>query len=62
MEEGSQADVVSRTLLKEYKDDVDVLTIPAMDGIEQVTWVMRKVMDTLKGKIIEIGIDTTCKR
>lgn len=52
----------ARTLLKEYETDVDVLTIPAMDGIEQVAWVMRKVMDALKGKIVEIGIDATCKR
>ena len=52
----------ARTLLKEYEADVDVLTIPAMDGIEQVAWVMRKVMDALKGKIVEIGIDATCKR
>ena len=52
----------ARALLTEYKDDVDVLTIPATDGVEQVAWVMKKVMSPLRGKIVEIGIDATCKQ
>jgi hypothetical protein len=51
----------ARTLLQEYKNDVDILTLPAMDGIEQVAWVMKKIMDPMRGKIVEIGIDATCK-
>lgn len=51
----------ARVLLTEYKDDVDILTIPAVDRVEQVVWVMKKVMDPLRGKIIKIGINATCK-
>ena len=51
----------ARVLLTECKDDVDILTIPAVDRVEQVVWVMKKVMDPLRGKIIKIGIDATCK-
>ena len=34
--------------------------LPAMDRIEQVTWVMKKIMEPLREKIVEIGIDATC--
>lgn len=52
----------ARALLMEYDDDVDLLTIPAVDGVEQVAWVMKKIANPLRGKIVEIGIDATCKR
>ena len=50
-----------KTLLREYKDDVDVLDIPVADGVEQVAWLMKKIAGPLNGKIVEIGIDATCK-
>jgi hypothetical protein len=52
----------ARALLEEYGDDVDALTIPAMDGVEQVAWVTKRIVEPLRGKIVEIGIDATCKR
>ena len=52
----------ARTLLTEYDGDADLLTIPAMDGVEQVAWVMKRIANALRGKIVEIGIDATCKR
>ena len=52
----------AKTLLMEHQDDVDLLTIPATDGVEQVAWVRKKIMGPLRGKIVEIGIDATCKR
>ncbi len=39
-----------------------VLDLLAMEGVEQVAWVMKKIALPLHGKIVEIGIDATCKR
>ena len=54
-----------KTLLGEYHDDVAldvaVLELPKMEGIEQVAWVMKKIVLPLWGKIVEIGIDATCE-
>ena len=50
-----------KTLLGEYQDDMAVLELPKMEGVEQVAWVMKKVIQSLRGKIVEIGIDATCE-
>lgn len=47
-------------LLKELGDDVDVLDVHPAEGVEQIAWVMKKIMEPLRGKIVEIGIDATC--
>ena len=51
-----------KVLLGELKDDAAVLDLPRMDGVEQVAWVMKKVVAPLRGKIVEVGIDATCER
>jgi hypothetical protein len=51
----------ARVLLAE-DDNVDLLTIATTDGVEQVAWVMKRIANALRGKIVEIGIDATCKR
>lgn len=50
-----------KMLLGEYKDDTAILELPKMEGVEQVAWVMKKVILPLRGKIVEIGIDATCE-
>jgi hypothetical protein len=50
-----------KALLGDYSEDVDILDICVADGVEQIAWVMKKIAGPLKGKIIEIGIDATCK-
>lgn len=50
-----------KLLLGELKDDVAVLDLPGMEGVEQIAWVMKKIVSQLHGKIVEIGIDATCK-
>ena len=50
-----------KTLLGEYQDDAAILELPKMEGVEQVAWVMKKVVLPLRGKIVEIGIDATCE-
>ena len=52
----------ARALLTGYDNNADLLTIPATGGIEQVAWVMKKLANVLRGRIVEIGINTTCKR
>jgi hypothetical protein len=49
-------------ILGRLKDDVTVLSLPGMDRVEQVMWVMKKVVLQLQGKIVKIGIDATCER
>jgi hypothetical protein len=51
-----------KLILGELKDDVAILGLPEMDGVEQVAWVMKKVVLQLQGKVVEIGIDATCER
>jgi len=50
------------TLLGEFDDDVDILRLPAIEGTIQVAWVMKDIVGLLQGKIVEVGIDATCKR
>jgi len=50
-----------KALLLECKDDANLLDIPILEGVEQVAWVMRKIIGRLRGKIVEIGLDATCK-
>ena len=50
-----------RKLLGELQDDVDILTLPEIDGVEQVAWVMKRVLLPLRGQVAEVGIDATCK-
>ena len=50
-----------KQLLGELKDDIAVLGLPGIDGVEQVAWVMTKIVSQLQGKVVEIGIDATCK-
>ena len=50
-----------KLLLGELEDDVAILDLPGMDGVEQIAWAMKKVVEPLRGKIVEIGMDATCK-
>jgi hypothetical protein len=51
-----------RALLGELGDDVAILDLPEIEGVEQVAWVMKQIVLPLQGKLVEIGIDATCKR
>lgn len=51
----------AKILLNEYRDDVDVFEIDVQDGVQQLCWGMKKILAELKGKVIEIAVDATCK-
>ncbi|KAF8502331.1 hypothetical protein F5888DRAFT_1800806 [Russula emetica] len=44
-------------LLKEYSGDVDLFNVPILDHVEQLCWGMKKILGSLEGKVVEIGID-----
>ena len=50
-----------KTLLGELQDDVAILDLLEIDGVEQVAWVMKKIALPLRGQIVEIGMDATCE-
>ena len=51
----------AKILLNEYRDDVDVFEVDVQDGVQQLCWGMKKILAELKGKVIEIAVDATCK-
>jgi hypothetical protein len=59
---GNEQVVSVKALLGEHKDNVAMLDLPGMEGVEQVAWVMKNIVLPLQGKIVEIGIDATCER
>ena len=48
-------------LLTEFPDEVNVFDLLKADGVEQLAWGMKKIATPLKGKVVEIGIDATCR-
>lgn len=52
----------AKKLLEEFTDMVDIFSPKAIpDGVEILCWGMKKIATPLKGKIVEVGIDATCK-
>jgi hypothetical protein len=49
-------------LLREYDDDVDIFEpVDIPEGVEMLAWGMKRVASLLRGKIVEVGMDATCK-
>jgi hypothetical protein len=49
-------------LLAEFPDEVDIFTPEGVsEGVEILCWGMRNIAGQLKGKIVEIALDATCK-
>ena len=51
-----------QSLLGELQDDVAILDLLDIDGMEHVAWVMKKIALPLQGWIVKIGMDATCER
>jgi hypothetical protein len=52
----------ARKLLDEYGDDIDVFEPEGLpEGVEMLAWGMKRIAEPLRGKVVEIGIDTTCE-
>lgn len=52
----------TKRLLEEHLDDVDIFEpedVP--EGVEMLCWGMKNIAEPLKGKIVEVGVDATCK-
>ena len=51
-----------RKLLEELSEEVDIFAIANVpDGEEMLCWGMKKIIGPLDGKIVEIGVNATCK-
>jgi hypothetical protein len=49
-------------LLKEHWEDIDIFTPTGVpEGIEMLSWGMKRIMGRLRGKIMEVGVDATCQ-
>ncbi|KAJ3819897.1 hypothetical protein F5880DRAFT_1591792 [Lentinula raphanica] len=50
-------------LLEDYRDEVDVFEVTAEDGIEMLSWGMKKIVQKLDVRVnaVEIALDATCK-
>jgi len=54
--------ISAKKLLAEYGDAVDIFDLVGVpDGVEILAWGMKRIAETLRGKIVEIGIDATCE-
>lgn len=54
--------ISAKKLLAEYGDAVDIFDlVGVLDGVEILAWGMKRIAETLRGKIVEIGIDATCE-
>jgi hypothetical protein len=52
----------ARTLLAEVSDDVDIFEpVGVPEDVEILAWAMKRIAEPLRGKVVEIGIDATCK-
>jgi hypothetical protein len=51
-----------KALLGDFKDEVDTHSLPEMEGIKQVAWVMKKVISQLQDMVVKVEIDATCKQ
>jgi hypothetical protein len=52
----------TKKVLQDHLDDVDIFEpedVP--DGVEMLCWGMKKIAMPLTGKIVEVGVDATCK-
>jgi hypothetical protein len=52
--------ISAKLMLTEYSDDVDVFDIMTETGVIQLSWAMKHILSSLKGKVVEIGMDATC--
>ena len=52
----------ARKLLVEFRNEVDVFNpIDVPEGVEILAWGLKKIAEPLNGKVLEIGMDTTCE-
>ncbi|KAJ6622226.1 hypothetical protein B0H10DRAFT_1944828 [Mycena sp. CBHHK59/15] len=53
----------TKKLLEEHTNDIDIFEPQdILEGVEMLCWGMKKIAEPLKGKVVEIGVDTTCKK
>ena len=51
----------AKLFLEELGDEVDVFDIKPAEGIEQLAWEIKRLLERLQGRVVEISIDATCE-
>ena len=52
----------AKLLLKEFPEDIDLFEdLKPPEGVEQFCFALKQVVNALHGKVVEIGLDATCK-
>ena len=51
----------AKILLSEMSEDVDIFELESLDGVVALAWGLSSVANMLKGKIVEVAIDATCR-
>ena len=52
----------AKKLLDEYGGDIDIFEPEGvLEGVEMLAWGMKRIAEPLHGKVVEIGMDTTCE-
>jgi hypothetical protein len=51
----------AHVLIEEMSDEANLLDIQAPDSVEALGWALKKINNQLKGWIIEVAVDATCK-
>ena len=52
----------AKTLLAELGEDIDIFEPAGVpEDVEILAWGMKRIAEPLRGKVVEIGIDATCK-
>ena len=52
----------AKTLLAEFGEDIDIFEPAGVpEDVEILAWGMKRIAEPLRGKVVEIGIDATCK-
>jgi hypothetical protein len=45
----------------QFLNEVKVFDIERAGCVEQLAWGMKKILEGLRGQVVEIGIDATCE-
>ncbi len=51
----------AKILRSEFGDQIEVLDCDPAEGVEQLAWGMCLIVEQLRGKVVEIGVDATCE-
>lgn len=52
----------AKTLMAEFGSEIEIIDCRPAEGVEQLAWGMKLIADQLRGQVVEVGLDATCKQ